>query len=330
MFQRADFYQKRVKLPAKLFGLADFFVSKTFAARAAVSGAAVLVRGAGEGAGKTGGGEIGPCQARGVAYGRGNSKHHSMKPHLLAALALALPAAVLAASGPLKEKALAVASAHKDSVVFLSAVLSIEVTAGSMPAKKEEKKLELLGTVIGKDGLIVAPLSALDVSSALDGRTVNTAQGAVKISAKSEVKEVQIIMPDGSEVAAKLLLKDADLDLAFLRPEKDGAAFTPVDTANSAPPALLDDVIVLGRLGKDLNREPLVFTSEIVAIVAKPRTFAKTPGQCLGLPVFNGEGKFIGVGVNRFSSKSDTEGQASAANVIVSAADLLESAAQLK
>lgn len=253
-----------------------------------------------------------------------------MKPLLFAALALALPATAPAASGPLKEKAAAVAASNKDSVLFLSAVISLEVTAGSMPTKKEEKKLELLGTVIQKDGLIVAPLSALDVSSAIDGRTVNSPQGTFKIAAKSEIKEVKIILPDGSEVPAKVVLKDADLDLAFLRPEKEGTAFTPVDTSNSAPPALLDDVIILGRLGKDLNREPLVATSEIVSIISKPRTFAKTPGQCLGMPVFNGDGKFIGVGVNRFSPKADTESQPSAANIILPAADLLESAGQVK
>jgi S1-C subfamily serine protease len=253
-----------------------------------------------------------------------------MKPHLLAALALALPAAAPAASGPLKEQALAIATANKDAVVFLSAVVSIEVTAGSMPAQKEERKVEVLGTVIRKDGLIVAPLSSLDVASAIDGRTISRPQGSVKLSAKSETKEVKIIMPDGSEVPAKVVLKDSDLDLAFLKPEKEGAAFTAVDTANSAPPALLDDVIVLGRLGKDLNRESLVATSEIVSIIAKPRVFAKTAAQCLGMPVFNGEGKLVGFGVNRFSSKSDTEGQASAANVLLPVADLLESASQVK
>ena len=253
-----------------------------------------------------------------------------MKPHLLAALALALPATVPAANGPLKEKAAAVATAHKDSVLFLSAVVSLEVTAGTMPTRKEEKKLEMLGTVLNKDGLIVAPLSALDVATSVDGRTVNTPQGAVKLQAKSEIKEVKIILPDGTEVAAKVVLKDADLDLAFLRPETAGTAFTPVDAANAAPPALLDDVIILGRLGKDLNREPLVATSEIVAIIAKPRAFAKTPAQCLGMPVFNGDGKFVGIGINRFSSKSDTENQPSAASVILPAADLLESAGQVK
>lgn len=254
-----------------------------------------------------------------------------MKHPLLATLlCLALPAIAPAASGPLKDQAAALAKSHKDSVLFLSAVISLEVTAGTNAPKKEEKKLELLGTVLNKDGLIVVPLSVLDISSAIDGRTVNGPQGPVKLQAKAEIKEVQIIMPDGGEVPAKVVLKDADLDLAFLKPDKPGTVFTPVDTANSAPLALLDDVIVLGRLGKDLNREPLVVTSEVIAIVSKPRTFGKTTAQCTGMPVFNAAGKFLGIGVNRFSAKADAESQPSAASILLPAADLLEIAGQVK
>ena len=90
---------------------------------------------------------------------------------ILAAL-LAAPFAT-AAEGPFKQKALALAAAHKDSVLFLSAVVEIELTAGDSPAKKEERKMEMIGTVIGADGLIVVPLSTLDAASTIDGRMVN-------------------------------------------------------------------------------------------------------------------------------------------------------------
>lgn len=255
-----------------------------------------------------------------------------MKSKLLsAALLFSAPFAV-AADGPLKEKALALSAAHKDSVLFLSAVVEIEVTAGESPAKKEERKVELLGTVIGKDGLIVVPLSTLDVASAIDGRTVNTQQGPMKLTAKGTTKEVKILMPDGSEVAAKVGFKDPDLDLAFIRPEKpDAVKLTPINTAENAPMNLLDDVIILGRLPKDLNREPVVVTNEVISLITKPRTFGKVGGQCLGMPVFNKDGKFLGIGINRFSAKGDTENQnAMPSNVVLPAADLLESAAQAK
>lgn len=250
---------------------------------------------------------------------------------LATALLIAAPFAT-AASGPLKEKALALSAAHKDSVLYLSAVVEIEVTAGDNPARKEERKVEMIGTVIGADGLIVVPLSTFDVASSLDGRTVNGPQGPIKLSAKGTTKEVKILMPDGSEVAAKVVAKDPDLDLAFVRPEKpEELKLTPVNTAENAPMQVMDDVIVLSRLGKDLNRQPVVFTNEVVALVTKPRTFGKLGGQALGMPVFNSEGKFLGIGVNRSGPKDSGDSQGpSLANVVLPAADLLESAAQAK
>jgi S1-C subfamily serine protease len=239
---------------------------------------------------------------------------------------------IMAAEGPLKDKALAIGTAHKDSVLFLSAVVEIELIAGNNPVKKEERKLELIGTVIGSDGLIVVPLSTLDVASTVDGRTVNGPQGPIKISAKGTTKEVKILMPDGSEVPAKLAFKDPDIDLAFIRPEKpESVKLTPVNIADSAPMAVLDDVIIVGRLGKDLNREPVIMTHEIISIISKPRVCAKLGTQVLGMPVFNKDGKFLGIGINRFSAKGDSDSQGPMpTNVVLPAADLIESAAQAK
>lgn len=255
-----------------------------------------------------------------------------MKLRSLLFAALVTAPLAMASTGPIKDKALALTASNKDSIVQLSATVEIEVTAGDMPSKKEERKLEVIGTVIGKDGLIVVPLSTLDVAAAVDGRTVKTQQGTFKLSAKCDTKEVKIIMPDGTETPAKVVFKDADLDLAFVRPEKtDGVAFTPVDIANSAPMSMLDDVIVLGRLGKDLNREPLVMTTEVIAMVTKPRTFGRIGAPSLGLPVFNSDGKFVGFGINRFSAKSDESDQGpSSTNVVLPASDLIEAAAQAK
>lgn len=255
-----------------------------------------------------------------------------MKPTLLFAAALLAAPFASAADGPLKEKALALSASNKDSVLFLSAVVELEVTVGENPPKKEERKLEILGTVIGADGLIVVPLSTLDVASALDGRTYNGPQGPMKLAAKGTTKEVKILMPDGSEVEAKVAFKDTDLDLAFIRPEKpESVKLTPVDTANNAPMALMEDVIILSRLGKDLNREPVIMTNEVISLITKPRTFGKIGTGALGMPVFNKDGKFLGFGINRFGPKGDSDNQGPVPqNVILSAADLLESAAQAK
>ncbi|MEI6675439.1 MAG: serine protease [Verrucomicrobiota bacterium] len=255
-----------------------------------------------------------------------------MKLRSLILSALITAPLAYASTGPLKDKALALSASNKDSVLQLSATVEIEMTAGDLPSKKEERKLETTGCVITKDGLIVVSLSTLDVAAAADGRMVNTPKGPLKISAKSTTKEVKIIMPDGSEIPAKVAFKDADLDLAFIRPEKsEGTTFTPIAIANSAPLVMQDDVIVLGRLGKELNREPVIMTTEIISMITKPRSFARIGAPCLGMPAFNSDGKFVGFGINRFSAKGEESDQGpSQSNVILPAADLIESAAQAK
>ena len=78
-----------------------------------------------------------------------------MKFRTLLLTALIASPFAAAATGPIKEKALALSASNKESVVQLSATVEIEVTAGEMPTKKEEKKLEVIGSVLNKDGLIV-------------------------------------------------------------------------------------------------------------------------------------------------------------------------------
>jgi hypothetical protein len=255
-----------------------------------------------------------------------------MKMKLLTAALLMIAPFATAASGPLKEKATEVFSAKKDSVLYLSVVVEIEMTAGDAPSRTSEQKLEIMGTVIGSDGLIVAPLSTLDPASAMDGRMVNGPQGPVALSAKSTTKEVKIVMPDGSEVDAKVVFKDPDLDLAFIRPEDaEGVKFTHVDIADSAELTTLDDVIILSRLEKELNRQATVNTAEVVAMITKPRTFAKVSSSVVGKPVFNAEGKFAGLGINRFSAKNSESSQGPRPmSVVLPAADLAEAAANAK
>jgi hypothetical protein len=257
-----------------------------------------------------------------------------MKPKfaILSALSLLAAAPVtFAADGALKEQARTLSAAHKDSVLFLSAVVDLEVTAGDKPAKKEERKIEMIGTVIGKDSLIVVPLSTLDIAATIDGRMMNTPQGPLKLAAKGTTKEVKILMPDGSETLAEVVFKDVDLDLAFIRPEKpEEAKLSGIEITNSAPMEMMDDVIILGRLAKDLNRDPVAMTSEVISLITKPRLFGKLATQALGMPVFNKDGKFLGIGINRFSPKGETEQGPMPSNVILPAADLQESAAQVK
>ena len=75
----------------------------------------------------------------------------------------------------------------------------------------QEQKLEALGTIIAEDGLTVLSLSRVDPTATLLSR-IRTPGGSVNVN----YTEVLLLMQDGTEVPAKLLLKDTDLDLSLI------------------------------------------------------------------------------------------------------------------
>jgi hypothetical protein len=130
-----------------------------------------------------------------------------------------------------------------------------------------------------------------------------------KIEFKSELSGVRIRLADGSEVPAKLVMTDEDLDLAFILPTANGAhgkklPFVKLNGEAGAEPAkelaVMDPVTVLGRLDQTLDRQPAVFPTRVNAVVKKPRTFYVCNDlQVLGTPAFDASGRAVGIAVMR-------------------------------
>ncbi len=115
------------------------------------------------------------------------------------------------------------------------------------------------------------------------------------------MQEVKYRLSDGTEVPARVVLKDEDLDLAFLAPLKpmDKAttakmAFVPLNRA-AAQPAVLDSTILISRTGEDLNYIPTLVLGKILSLVSTPRTCYISSNGGLGIPVFNHQGKLLGM-----------------------------------
>ena len=124
-------------------------------------------------------------------------------------------------------------------------------------------------------------------------------EGNDEYNFESRVKKLEMIMPDGKEVPATVVLRDSDLDVALLRPTEALAGDVPhVDLAATAEPELLEEVVVLARMGRIANRQIGAMTGEVQAIVRRPRTFYVPHSELatggLGTPVFNGDQKLIG------------------------------------
>jgi hypothetical protein len=266
--------------------------------------------------------------------------------HLITALTLTLAALpAFAASGELKAQARKIQETNQDAIVGLSIIARQEIkpegeAASKIPADAfggpKDQKSETNGTVVDASGLIVTSLGSISAAEMADGQEMDTRVGKVTLRVKSEIKEVKVILGDGTEVPADLVMKDADLDLAFFRvradsPEAKGVTFKAIDLANSAVAAPLDDVVILGRMGASMGRQPMVYTGEVLGSVKKPREllYVQTLGQ--GIPVFTPEGKLVGIATVRKPSKGGAaNGRMEMQPAVLPAKDVLKVADQAK
>jgi hypothetical protein len=228
---------------------------------------------------------------------------------------------------------------HQDAIVTVKLVINYNVSFGARD-QQGETKTEAVGTIIHPSGLTLISLSTIDTSELWRSRMRGASQSQLKVD--MQVKDAKITLADGTEIPAEVVLRDKDLDLAFLRPtDKPSKPLPAIDLAKSAKPQVLDEVICLNRLGKIANRVVAVSIERIDALVERPRPFyVLSPGGSSGVgsPVFAANGALLGILLIR---NAPTEGEANIASyfsassgsygffpVVVPAADILEDARQ--
>lgn len=217
------------------------------------------------------------------------------------------------------EAARAILAQNKDALVFVTAVNKI--TLGN---ETHDEKVEVTAMTIDPSGLSICSLAAIDPTANLSGEDDS------KI--KSSLSDVKIMRADNTEYPARLVLKDPDLDLAFVQPEKPGdmkPLFPFVKIDKSPAPKILDTVVTLDRFGKELGREPMIFTSRISSILTKPRTyyFTSDQGVSVSSPAFLLNGDFLGFRLMKMFPGGESAGLMP---VIIPAEDIRQSAKQIK
>ena len=186
---------------------------------------------------------------------------------------------------------------NSDCVTWVSFTMRIEVSANGRSMPPQEQKVEALGTVIANDGLTVLSLSTVDPRSKIFAR-LRSNSASVQVN----YTEVFILKPDGTEIPAKMLLKDADLDLAFVLPinSSDNSKNFPIFCEHSSSPIqlnVLDEVVSIGKLGKNLYRQSTLRKGWVNALIEKPRKYFVIENISPGSPVFDKKGSWVGVAV---------------------------------
>jgi hypothetical protein len=181
---------------------------------------------------------------------------------------------------------------YEKAVVSLDLVFKIEVKGGGGEAR--EQKGHGQATIVDPSGLAVASLTAINPK-----QNRNTGHGVVQLV--GTVQEAKYHLADGTEIPARVVLKDEDTDLAFLAPLKPldaetKAKITVIAMSDAATaPEVLDPTILIRRGGDAQDYVPMLDLGRISAILSKPRTCYNTTKMLTGSPAFDKQGKVFGV-----------------------------------
>jgi S1-C subfamily serine protease len=226
------------------------------------------------------------------------------------------------------------------AIVNVRVVLKMRVSVGGREVQSMDESVETVGTVIDPGGLTVLSLGSLNPGSMMNRLMGSGGGGQDRTEIGSEPTDVRLRLSDGRELSARIVLRDEDLDLAFLRPTvKADKPLTAINLADEGRPSLLDSVVVLSRLGRVGGWTPAASLQTIGAIIEKPRTFyvIETGSTgAMGTPAFTSSGKVVGLLTMRsvqagkpgmFSMMGGTEGLG-LLPVILPAADVRDIAQQ--
>lgn len=246
------------------------------------------------------------------------------RPYFAAALlAVMAPFSSVHAAGTDAANGRQLVSRYADAIVGIELVVTLRLKMGDREAPPREQRIEVNGTVISKDGLTVTTLGAVDPQATLQAMGSGSGGRGPEIVG-SDFKEVKLRLADGRELPARFVLKDADLDLAFMAPETPDASreFAHVKLEESVEGGLLEDFYFLARAPKTLQRVPLLRKIQVIGVVERPRRFYLMSEQAPGSPVFSADGRVLGITLQHFTNGTR------AGFVVLPSADIAEMAKQ--
>ncbi|HLP08518.1 MAG TPA: hypothetical protein VK178_10150 [Opitutaceae bacterium] len=222
---------------------------------------------------------------------------------LLAALAVAplLQTRLAALPAAEAEAGRAIVAHHADTVIEVELVVVVRVSVGDKAQPPREIKREINGTVIAPSGLTVVSLGSIDPMGSM------RLPPNMKVE-DPEYKEVKLRLSDNTEIPARIVLKDEDLDVAFIAPDPavPERKFAHADLAAPARAELLGTYFDLSRAQKHLQRTPAIRVVEAIGIVEKPRQLVLLSAYSPGCPVFDAEGRLLGISVRHTAEGRET------------------------
>jgi hypothetical protein len=241
------------------------------------------------------------------------------------------------AADDLAEKGRAVFRKFQHTVVTVQITIKSKISMAGRGGQANESRQDVTGTVIDPSGLTVLSLSATDPAQLVQNMM---SEDDSRFKMETELSDIKMLLEDGTEVPADVVLRDKDLDLAFIRPKtKLAKPLEAVDLAKSVKVDILDPIIGINRLGNAAGRAYSASVERISAIVQRPRLFyvpdVNMTTSTLGCPGLTFDGNIVGIFVMRSikgrsggSSMFSTQG-GNYTGIIVPAEEVLKAAKQV-
>jgi hypothetical protein len=248
-------------------------------------------------------------------------KYRFLKPLILLSLAAGVLPLQSCRADATAQMVRALSAKYQASAVTLSLVVKI----GSGGAESQTE-MEAGGVLLDASGLVVTTNTGIDPMAAY--ATEVEQYGAAMTS---RVAGVKILLAGGVEIPAKVVLRDKDKNLAFIRPlKKPSVKLAGISFSGDATAQIGDPIYLMGRQGKTASRALAVKAERVLSVMDKPRRFyvlGESNSSSVGFVAFNEKGQPLGLLTLRFPIGKARYSESNLP-VIIPARDVLEVARQ--
>lgn len=190
----------------------------------------------------------------------------------------------------------AILAEKQHAIVTIRYVLKMDAMgdAFGMFGDGGDQEMEATGVMVDPSGLVLVSNTQMGgMFARFSGMLAGMGGGGAPKPTDLKV----LVGEDTQGVEARLVVRDTDLDLAWVKitkaPETPYAA---IDLSRHATVGVGDYVYTLGRAAKFYDRVPVITESRVSGTTSKPRDLVLGgPMSALGLPVFDKAGALVGV-----------------------------------
>ena len=133
---------------------------------------------------------------------------------------------------------------NQRAVITVQIVMKLKFSVPGLGGQANESKQDLTGTVVDPSGLTVLALSSCEPADMFQNMMAGMSDEETKFKMDTELSDIKLLLDDGTELPADIVLRDKDLDLAFIRPKtRPASPMLALDLSKAATAQILDQVI---------------------------------------------------------------------------------------